>query len=221
MIDLENLPPIGEIQENAQPVALVCGVYFLFNRGKLIYVGQSLNIMRRVGDHLSSKQFDSYSYVEIEPARLALAERMFIDSLNPSLNQSLNTRVTTSPVHARECHQIPQTSPAQLRLKNLLVRLGVTQREFGLMIIQTHGPAKDRPLSLSAISLLVNQNTWPSWTPAASIKSQAEKYLLSVGVTENELEAIWEPENGSEASTLVCDEIVPRKRFLNLLVGNV
>lgn len=53
-----------------------------------MYVGQSVNILKRIGDHMNTKDFDGYSYEEIE-GNLDEYEAELIIKYNPPLNKSL------------------------------------------------------------------------------------------------------------------------------------
>lgn len=65
----------------------VSGVYFLFQGESIVYVGQSRNIHSRVRDHLADKQFEHYSFIEIElPSHRKAIEAHYIEILNPLLN---------------------------------------------------------------------------------------------------------------------------------------
>lgn len=87
MTDLENLPSLKELQAMAQPAKLICGVYFLFKGYELVYVGATANILRRIGDHLRDKEFDTFAYVEVEPARLNMVEQIYLMAFKPAMNK--------------------------------------------------------------------------------------------------------------------------------------
>lgn len=96
------------------------GVYFLFKGDDVVYVGQSKNILRRVGDHTETKDFDSFGYIvcpvlfgydgpNIKEKQIAsrqnsfcldILESYYIDLLSPPLNKGRggkNTRVMYFP----------------------------------------------------------------------------------------------------------------------------
>jgi predicted GIY-YIG superfamily endonuclease len=91
--------PIGvglaEIVAAARPYERICGVYFLIRHGSVIYVGQSLDVMRRIAAHRI--QFDSYHVLPIAPALLDLYESHYIASLRPELNRLSPTSPLPSP----------------------------------------------------------------------------------------------------------------------------
>lgn len=66
------------------------GVYFLFDRDSLVYVGQAVNITARIADHLreSVKNFDSFAFVECHTEELDDIENHFIRALLPPMNSN-------------------------------------------------------------------------------------------------------------------------------------
>jgi hypothetical protein len=64
----------------------VCGVYFLRSKGQIVYVGQSVNILSRVGQHQVDKEFDGVSFVRCKKESLNDVEGFFISLLQPKLN---------------------------------------------------------------------------------------------------------------------------------------
>jgi hypothetical protein len=63
-----------------------CGVYFLIKDGRVVYVGQSVQILARVGTHLTCKDFDSFSWVRVPRHQLDLVETLYIQHLRPKYN---------------------------------------------------------------------------------------------------------------------------------------
>lgn len=70
----------------AVPFRKICGVYFLISKGELVYIGQSIDILQRLGGHLTYDWFDSYSYIECEKADLNLIESIYIHAYRPKGN---------------------------------------------------------------------------------------------------------------------------------------
>lgn len=64
-------------------------VYCLFKDHELVYIGQTLFLKDRVIYHLTDKDFDSYSFVEVEENDLALVEGELIMKYQPRYNQSI------------------------------------------------------------------------------------------------------------------------------------
>jgi len=67
----------------------LCGVYFLILAGQIVYVGQSTNILRRVGAHARTGRikFDSVSWTECENRHLHRLERAYINLFDPPENR--------------------------------------------------------------------------------------------------------------------------------------
>lgn len=64
------------------------GVYFLFNKEELIYIGRSVCVLSRMYSHLKDKKFDSYSFIECETEQECKAlEAKMIRECNPKLNK--------------------------------------------------------------------------------------------------------------------------------------
>jgi excinuclease UvrABC nuclease subunit len=77
------------------------GVYILFNKGKIIYIGQSKRIQSRIATHLETYAFDSYSYIEINNyyERL-LTEATLIHWYKPKYNKERKNRVVPQPLYS-------------------------------------------------------------------------------------------------------------------------
>lgn len=69
------------------------GIYHLKLDGKVIYIGQSLNINKRVQSHrMDGKIFDGYEIFECEVKDLDELEKGAIVEFAPLLNKSLNPK---------------------------------------------------------------------------------------------------------------------------------
>lgn len=64
------------------------GVYVLFDRGKAVYVGQSANVLRRVGEHISDrrKRFCSVAFVPCTTLNRLWFESHYITHFKPIYN---------------------------------------------------------------------------------------------------------------------------------------
>ena len=78
-----------QIVESSKPWYQSSGVYFLIDEGKIVYVGQSVNIYARIPSH-HDKKFDRYSYVPCKPRLLNILESLYIHCLQPKLNFTMN-----------------------------------------------------------------------------------------------------------------------------------
>ena len=72
------------------------GVYFLYDQGELVYVGQSNDIYRRISEHSHGrvkpgqtiKQFDEWKYIQCDDEELRCAvEYAFISYSHPKYNE--------------------------------------------------------------------------------------------------------------------------------------
>jgi len=70
----------------AKPADGFCGVYFLISRGRVVYVGQSVNVFSRVAQHSADKDFDAMAWVPCERRMLDKLESLYIHTLSPELN---------------------------------------------------------------------------------------------------------------------------------------
>lgn len=65
------------------------GVYLLLHQGEVVYVGQAVDMRRRVGDHLGDarKVFDAARCIPCPVDKLLEVERRYILAFGPKLNQ--------------------------------------------------------------------------------------------------------------------------------------
>ena len=76
-----------------------CGVYFLFDKDEVVYVGRSVNMKMRVHTHNQRNghryKFDSYAFIEmpeLSPLEIELMERAYIAKFAPRYNKLGNSR---------------------------------------------------------------------------------------------------------------------------------
>jgi type II secretory pathway predicted ATPase ExeA len=75
-----------------------------------------------------------------------------------------------------------------MRIKGLLTRYGIRHADLAAAIVQLNG----NPLDKTALSLWVNYAKWPANTPAHSIKTQAQDYLRTLGVSAEEIDEAFD-----------------------------
>lgn len=64
-----------------------CGIYFLIDRGEIVYVGLSSNFHERQSNHRrSNKVWDSYYLVECPRGEMAELEKRYINAFMPKYN---------------------------------------------------------------------------------------------------------------------------------------
>lgn len=68
----------------------ICGVYFLLEDAEVVYVGQSINVISRLASHVTEgqKQFNRWTYIEVERANLDHVESFYITLLRPRHNKA-------------------------------------------------------------------------------------------------------------------------------------
>lgn len=64
------------------------GVYFLCHEGVVVYVGQAVNVLSRVGAHVGDKTFDSVFFARVPASDLDFVEGSLIRSLSPKYNKN-------------------------------------------------------------------------------------------------------------------------------------
>lgn len=86
-IDLNELPEV-------QAKDIRC-LYFLFKNKELVYIGKSINLFGRIGNHLMQKNkvFDSFRYLEVpDLIDLEELERIYIVKYRPIYNVQIKTK---------------------------------------------------------------------------------------------------------------------------------
>ena len=79
--------------ERGPPLDRITGIYFLLREKKVIYVGQSLDVLTRVKAHRSDKVFDDYLFYRCEKHELNKLESVMIHWLEPELNRDRNGKL--------------------------------------------------------------------------------------------------------------------------------
>ena len=78
-----------QILEAAIPCKTLVGVYFLVYEEKVVYVGKSIDVLRRISRHRDNDiRFDSYAVINCEPDDLDGIESRYINALLPKYNTS-------------------------------------------------------------------------------------------------------------------------------------
>jgi len=86
-----------EIVNAANTWELATGVYFLIDSGKVVYVGQSVNIYARIASH-HDKVFDSFAFIPCCKEMLDNLESLYIHILRPALNSNHQRGVKYAPM---------------------------------------------------------------------------------------------------------------------------
>ena len=91
-----------EIVAGSMPVDKVCGVYFLIQSQRVVYVGQSVNVFSRILNHQAGKDFDSFAYIPCSPDILDRLESLYIHTLRPPLNGCAQDGTISAPLSLAE-----------------------------------------------------------------------------------------------------------------------
>jgi hypothetical protein len=84
----------------------IYGVYFLFRGERIVYVGQSTNVRKRVDDHVrDAKSFDKVGYIPVPESDLDRVERFWINRLKPELNKDQSQVVQTAILIKGKSHE--------------------------------------------------------------------------------------------------------------------
>jgi len=86
------------------------GIYFLIKNSKIIYIGESENLMRRIAEHINSSEinFDSFAILATENNRATRnkLERLYINKFNPWYNKKPQMDLMYMSVYKSEINQI-------------------------------------------------------------------------------------------------------------------
>ena len=68
----------------------LCGIYFLMSGDKCVYIGQSINVYKRLGEHQvivgKRGKFDNVRFLQVLTSNRDMIERYIIDYFRPPLN---------------------------------------------------------------------------------------------------------------------------------------
>lgn len=84
LTDKLDLIEIGDLLCKRSTPRRISGIYFLFRKDKLVYVGQSTNVIARVHSH--TVRFDTYTYIEVDH-EIDFLEMAYITKYRPSENR--------------------------------------------------------------------------------------------------------------------------------------
>lgn len=90
-----------EIVAVARPVKSISGVYFLVHKGKVVYVGQSANVPRRIAAHEAQRKFDSVAFIPLPLNLLSIVEALYIHCLRPEGNIGMERGQVVAPIGFR------------------------------------------------------------------------------------------------------------------------
>lgn len=89
MTDLDDIPGLSaEVAFPPLTEQATTGVYLLLFEGEVVYVGQAVDMRRRIGQHLAdaNKQFDGVRFLPCKLVHLDKLEARYIRAFKPRLN---------------------------------------------------------------------------------------------------------------------------------------
>jgi len=88
---LQILKSKREILDNSKPFKPHCGIYFLIQNNEIVYIGQSVNIEARVGQHWNenAKSFSRVAFILCAKEDLNNMESLYIDYIKPKYNGNI------------------------------------------------------------------------------------------------------------------------------------
>jgi GIY-YIG catalytic domain len=124
----------ADLQVLAFDSARKSGVYFLFHRGEVVYVGSAKNIYHRVGKHSLDKEFDTVKWMAVEPDQMRKVEGYWILALKPRLNGHTDARgnrkyFAPAPLKAPAAAPPIKREPSD-RIKRIIEEGRLKRREF-------------------------------------------------------------------------------------------
>jgi excinuclease UvrABC nuclease subunit len=96
-----------------------CGIYFLFRRGVLVYIGQSTNIYSRIIQHEKEgkKEFDSFCYQLCHINLLNSEEEFLIKKYTPEYN------LCHVSINDRSKRQLRKSRKSKLLIESIRVKI--------------------------------------------------------------------------------------------------
>jgi hypothetical protein len=86
MVLPENLEPLRQHLREAERWDSA-SVYFLLSGGRLVYIGKTNNLQKRISDHARVKQFDRVLYMAASRDQAETLEAVLISYFKPQLNR--------------------------------------------------------------------------------------------------------------------------------------
>lgn len=87
-----------DIVSGSIPYAKTCGIYFLIDADRVLYVGQSVDVFSRLAAHFGKKRFGRVAVVECAPDLLDKLESLYIHVLKPEMNGTMSNGQKLAPM---------------------------------------------------------------------------------------------------------------------------
>ena len=151
-----------------------CGVYFLCDGDRVVYVGQSKNMVQRLGSH-ANKDFNRALFMPVDERDLDRVESLFIALLRPGLNGLNKDGTMCAPIRVSEVvalapdqrksaarhESVTQDDNRCLRMQKAADFLGISLPTLWRWIKER--PDFPRPIRLSANCTVIDQAELFAW----------------------------------------------------------
>jgi hypothetical protein len=104
------------------------GIYVLLLKGKIVYVGQTINMFARLG-HTSHRErdFDTVYFIKCDRLELDRLEALMIRKFNPQEGRAYNFNNNTDPAH-KPVYGKPEDSSLTITIKGTQLTLPLRRR---------------------------------------------------------------------------------------------
>lgn len=107
----------------------IIGIYFLWDVDTIVYIGQSIDIDKRISEHRKNKKFSHYSYIECSKKDLNKLESSYIKTYNPILNTLLIDKHSISPIENRNLNlntAIIENNILYINVNSIILNIQIT-----------------------------------------------------------------------------------------------
>ncbi len=143
------------------------GVYFLYRQGRVVYVGQAVDVRRRVASHIGEgfKIFDAVSFVACDQKDLASVEKRFIQELMPEYNRcGIANSAKSEAVLSGATPKQPDVIALHYNETGAAEFTGLSLDEFRKIVsdgrgprMRRVGPSRDRKYMFSDLRLWISE----------------------------------------------------------------
>ena len=120
------------------------GVYALVRGQEVVYVGQTINGLRRIGHHIKDKVFDRVFFLQVEIQELREVEAWMLSLFKPKYNKAMPSEKRIAKITtARNIRQRAREGVEKL-VRELKVNVGGTDFVFNHDSFQVEKPKLNR-----------------------------------------------------------------------------
>jgi hypothetical protein len=97
------LLPEDEIVAASDKWITPSGIYFLVRGKRVVYTGQSVNVLTRIAEHSERIKFDRCAFIECPRSALDVLESLYIHALKPKENGRRGSGEIIAPLKLQDC----------------------------------------------------------------------------------------------------------------------